>query len=658
MAKRAAHATTASPPTGLGKRLAGTSSNTKEVVWMPESTPWDDDAAEAAAVPLPPPAAVAIVLELARTRGLERLRSRFTRLCAAASLQAPPLHAVERWLLLSKWEETIARPSSTKPDPLFPCEAPGDVATAKEEEKKKKKKKKKRTSEVASSSEPPGEERASASGTADAALADDLERAGLPLGAATHLVAALRRHSVALAEGIFRLAGCLDRLPAAQTGRTPPIRSVSADETGTTLRLSLRPSEIEVGWVAVAYSEDGKSTRRGSFLEAAAAVVDAAEAVAEAGAQGEDEAEDAHVELCTELSAEVSVLVTSAVVDKLRVLYARHQRRLDATSSASTSSAAAGPAAVVDARLTAAAFDARLFCCLLRYQSIGGAGFQAGLGGVVFRELQASLGCCFEGFASPLNTYYGAHCSAFADVDAPFGSRGSFAAFAPSCGSMQLNPPFVPAIIDAMAERVIALLSAAQRAGAPLAFTIVLPGWTDCEGYQRLGGDAHAADAAYAADAADAAVAAAVDAAIADAATDADDAHADGNDVRHPFLRASMLLAAADHGFVDGAAHRRPRTHRESPYDTRLFVLQTDAAAAEWPATAPVMERIRRAFAACTPSDEELRHVAPSERVHRGGGARKQRRRKMKRAGQKTKEWRMRHGLVREHQGAAAGREL
>ena len=586
---------------------------------MPESTPWDDDAA----VPLPPPAAVAIVLELARTRGLELLRSRFRRLCAAASLQAPPLHAVERWLLLSKWEETIARPSSTKPDPLFPCEAPGDVATAKEEEKKKKKKKKKkRTSEVASSSEPPGEERASASGTADAALADDLERAGLPLGAATHLVAALRRHSVALAQGIFRLAGCLDRLPAAQTGRTPPIRSVSADETGTTLRLSLRPSEIEVGWVAVAYSEDGKSTRRGSFLEAAAAVVDAAEAVAEAGAQGEDEAEDANVELCTELSAEVSVLVTSAVVDKLRVLYARHlHRRSDATSSASSSSTAAGPAAVVDARLTAATFDARLFCCVLRYQSIGGAGFQAGLGGVVFRELQASLGCCFEGFASPLNTYYGAHCSAYVDVDAPFGSRGSFAAFEPSCGSLQLNPPFVPAIIDAMAERVIALLSAAQRAGAPLAFTIVLPGWTDCVGYQRLGGDADAAD-------------------------DADAANANG---RHPFLRASLLLAAADHGFVDGAAHRRPRTHRESPYDTRLFVLQTDAAAAEWPATAPVMARIRRAFASCTPSDEELRHVAPSERVHRGGGARKQRRRKMKRAGQKTKEWskewRMRHGV-------------
>jgi phosphorylated CTD-interacting factor 1 len=620
---------------------------------MPESTPWDDDAA----IPLPPPAAVAIVLELARTRGLERLRSRFRRLCAAASLQAPPLHAVERWLLLSKWEETIARPS-TKPaaDPLFPCEAPGDVATAKEKKKKKKEKKKNGTRELASSSsEPPGEERAPVSGTADAALADDLERAGLPLGAATRLVAALRRHSVALAEGLCRLAGCLDRLPAAQTERPPPIHSAPADDAGTTLKLSLRPAEMEVGWQHIAFSKDGMSKRR--VLEAAAAAVDEAEAVAEAGAQGEDEAEDARAEMSAELSAEVSVLVTSAVVDKLRVLYARHlHRRSDATSSASSSSTAAGPAAVVDARLTAATFDARLFCCLLRYQSIGGAGFQAGLGGVVFRELQASLGCCFEGFASPLNTYYGAHCSAYADVDAPFGSRGSFAAFEPSCGSLQLNPPFVPAIIDAMAERVIALLSAAQRAGAPLAFTIVLPGWTDCVGYQRLGGDADAADAAdaahaaHAADAADAAVAvaaAAVDAAVADAAADADvNVHANG---RHPFLRASLLLAAADHGFVDGAAHRRPRTHRESPYDTRLFVLQTDAAAAEWPATAPVMARIRLAFAACTPSDEELRHVAPSERVHRGGGARKQRRRKMKRAGQKTKEWskewRMRHGV-------------
>ena len=624
--KRPIHATTAAPPTGLGKRLAG-SSNTNEVVWMPESTPWDDDAA----VPLPPPAAVAIVLELARTRGLELLRSRFRRLCAAASLQAPPLHAVERWLLLSKWEETIAR-LSTKPaaDPLFPCEAPGDVATAKEKKKKKKEKKKKGTRELASSSEPPGEERATASGTADAALADDLERVGLPLGAATRLVAALRRHSVALAEGICRLAGCLGRLPAAQTERPPPIHSAPADEAGTTLRLSLRPAEIEVGWQHIAFSKDGMSKRR--VLEAAAAAVDEAEAVAEAGAQGDDEAEDAHAELSAEMSAEVSVLVTSAVVDKLRVLYARHlHRRSNATSSASSSSTAAGPAAVVDARLTAATFDARLFCCVLRYQSIGGTGFQAGLGGVVFRELQASLGCCFEGFASPLNTYYGAHCSAYVDVDAPFGSRGSFAAFEPSCGSLQLNPPFVPAIIDAMAERVIALLSAAQRAGAPLTFTIVLPGWTDCVGYQRLGGDADAADAA------------AVDAAIADAAADADsNVHANG---RHPFLRASLLLAAADHGFVDGAAHRRPRTHRESPYDTRLFVLQTDAAAAEWPATAPVMARIRRAFASCTPSDEELRHVAPSERVHRGGGARKQRRRKMKRAGQKTKEWRMRHGV-------------
>ena len=48
-----------------------------------------------------------------------------------------------------------------------------------------------------------------------------------------------------------------------------------------------------------------------------------------------------------------------------------------------------------------------------------------------------------------------------------------------------------------------------------------------------------------------------------------------------------------------------------------------------------------RAFAAWTPSAEELARVDASERVHRGGGARsKARRRPMKRAGKKTKAWR------------------
>ena len=68
-----------------------------------------------------------------------------------------------------------------------------------------------------------------------------------------------------------------------------------------------------------------------------------------------------------------------------------------------------------------------------------------------------------------------------------------------------------------------------------------------------------------------------------------------------------------------------------------VFVLQTESAARRWPASDEALGEIERAFAACTPSSEALAKVAPSERVHRGGGARKKR--KMKRAGKKTKAW-------------------
>ena len=152
-------------------------------------------------------------------------------------------------------------------------------------------------------------------------------------------------------------------------------------------------------------------------------------------------------------------------------------------------------------------------------------------------------------------------------------------------------------VIDAASEHILRLLTAAQEGRLPLAFAVVLPGWTDCKGYQRLL-----------------------------SAT--------------PLLRRTLLLAASDHGFVDGGQHARPRTHRESPYDTMLFVLQTDAAAATWPLSDEGLARIESAFASCTPSAEELGRLESSERVHRHGAVRKRPRRKMKRAGKKTRAWR------------------
>ena len=50
-----------------------------------------------------------------------------------------------------------------------------------------------------------------------------------------------------------------------------------------------------------------------------------------------------------------------------------------------------------------------------------------------------------------------------------------------------------------------------------------------------------------------------------------------------PYLRFKLIVAADDHGFCDGASHQRKDPYRESPYDTAIFVLQTDSGARRWP---------------------------------------------------------------------------
>ena len=173
------------------------------------------------------------------------------------------------------------------------------------------------------------------------------------------------------------------------------------------------------------------------------------------------------------------------------------------------------------------------------------------------RGLQSALSVNFECFASPLNCYYGHFCSAFPDVDLPFGSRGSFANFVPTRGSFEANPPFVDGIIDASSDQMLQLLDTAQAASEPLCFAVVLPGWADSPGYNSL--------------------------------------------LRSPLLRRTLLIAAADHGYVDGAQHTRPRSYRAVQYDTRLFVLQSDAHAAAHPLDDGAMATLEKALAECTP---------------------------------------------------------
>ncbi|CAE8641302.1 unnamed protein product, partial [Polarella glacialis] len=84
---------------------------------------------------------------------------------------------------------------------------------------------------------------------------------------------------------------------------------------------------------------------------------------------------------------------------------------------------------------TGSSFESAAFCVLARLRSLQGAheragGMQAALHGEVFDLLHEDFGCVAECFASPLNCRWGRFCSA-ADLDAEFGSLGSFFDFRP-----------------------------------------------------------------------------------------------------------------------------------------------------------------------------------------------------------------------------------
>ena len=138
---------------------------------------------------------------------------------------------------------------------------------------------------------------------------------------------------------------------------------------------------------------------------------------------------------------------------KLAIQHRRHAREDERApppsvhdnddDEAAEAEAAAEAAMVGGSDGARAGLHARLFALLLRYKSIQGHGFQAAIGPPVWEVCRARLGVSVECFASPLNAYLPAYGSAFADVDAPFGSRGDFFKFAPLAGSFCANPPFV-----------------------------------------------------------------------------------------------------------------------------------------------------------------------------------------------------------------------
>ncbi|KAH8300541.1 hypothetical protein KR018_011962 [Drosophila ironensis] len=128
-------------------------------------------------------------------------------------------------------------------------------------------------------------------------------------------------------------------------------------------------------------------------------------------------------------------------------------------------------------------FIGRVWCLLKRYQTFLGNALnssqeaemtQAALPVPVFECLHRHFGVSFECFASPFNSYFRQYCSAFADTDAYFGSRGPFLDFKPVSGSFQVNPPHCEELIEACLLHIDKLLTDTME---PLSFIVFLPEW-------------------------------------------------------------------------------------------------------------------------------------------------------------------------------------
>lgn len=265
------------------------------------------------------------------------------------------------------------------------------------------------------------------------------------------------------------------------------------------------------------------------------------------------------------------VKVTKTHLGKLRALWCRACRRGQPLSSNINS----------DEYKT---FAYRVFALLMRYESLGGSGYQAALGEDAFDALKSNLGVSCEVFASPLNCRYGSFCSQFFDMDKYFGSLGSFFSdkFEPTRGSFEMNPPFVPETISKAVDKAESLLRRARESEEPLSFVVVVPAWKECKFWQALS--------------------------------------------KSEFLRipAADIIAAEDHGFVDGAQHSRParERHRVSSYDTGVFYLQSPAAADAWTCTKTVRNRVLEKMKTAVGTCKNVKELEERYR-HRGGGGKR-----------------------------------
>jgi phosphorylated CTD-interacting factor 1 len=135
-------------------------------------------------------------------------------------------------------------------------------------------------------------------------------------------------------------------------------------------------------------------------------------------------------------------------------------------------------------------FNRRLFCMLMRYQSLGGSLIsmqQSGISKKTYDTYLFEFGVTKECMASPLNCNADIFWSVFTDTDCFFGSKGNF--FDASDeellqgGSFMANGPLLEETLDLLQERILHILKKTKH---PTSFLVGFPPWPDSTSYQNL----------------------------------------------------------------------------------------------------------------------------------------------------------------------------
>jgi hypothetical protein len=131
---------------------------------------------------------------------------------------------------------------------------------------------------------------------------------------------------------------------------------------------------------------------------------------------------------------------------------------------------------------------------LMRYEAAGSGSYQWGDPVSVHRLYYVEFGARHEGFSSPLNSRFLGQsgikfCSAFPDVDAPFGCVGNFfqVDLGKHEGGWTVNPPFIESVLERAAEKVLQCF----QNGHKCYFFMNFPYWTDSRGWQLLDQSPH-----------------------------------------------------------------------------------------------------------------------------------------------------------------------